>query len=118
MEIRNPISLLFAVVLAGAPALGMCAEPLPIYNYDQHCRAVSGGDFDKDLKCGESEAAAYAKLEKSWASVPEQRKAECHNVAYDPDTGKGSYALHLQCIEKGRKSVSPRATPEPSSQPR
>ncbi|MGH6614174.1 hypothetical protein [Sphingomonas sp.] len=76
------------------------AEALPTYNFDMFCRKLSGGDFEKDVKCGEQEGAAYATLEKIWASVPEERKIECHNAAYDADTGAGSYALHLRCIEK------------------
>jgi hypothetical protein len=78
------------------------AKALPIYNFDTFCRKLSGGDFEKDVKCGEQEGVAYSTLEKIWASVPEQRKVECHNVAYDADTGAGSYALHLSCIEKGK----------------
>ena len=103
MNVVRSVWLLSAVVLAAVPQAGMGAEALPTYNYDGYCRSVSGGDFDKDLKCGEAESAAYAKLQEVWASVPEKRKVECHNVAYDPETGKGSYALHLQCTEKGRK---------------
>ncbi|WP_158516234.1 hypothetical protein [Bosea vaviloviae] len=55
------------------------------------------------MKCGEKESAAYSKLEKIWASTSATRKTECHNVAYDADTGAGSYARHLQCIENGKK---------------
>lgn len=93
------ISLLTS--LAGTEARA-AAEALPIYNFDIFCRKLSGGDFAKDVKCGEQEGAAYSTLEKIWASVPEQRKVECHNVAYDADSGAGSYALHLRCIEKGK----------------
>jgi len=103
MNVMRSAWVLSAIVLVGAPRVGMGAEALPTYNYDAYCRSVSGGDFDKNFKCGETEAAAYAKLQEIWASVAEKRKAECHNVAYDPETGKGSYALHLQCIENGRK---------------
>ncbi|WP_160296840.1 hypothetical protein [Sphingomonas sp. ERG5] len=87
---------------APGAAIEARAEALPIYNFDSFCRKLAGGDFEKDVKCGEQEGAAYAKLEEIWASVPEARKIECHNVAYDPDTGAGSYALHLRCIEKGK----------------
>jgi hypothetical protein len=90
-------------MLAAFSAVEARAEAFPMYNMDIYCRDISGGDFAKDMKCGEKESAAYSKLQKIWASVPEKRKVECHNVAYDANTGKGSYALHLQCIEKGRK---------------
>ncbi len=79
------------------------AEGFPLYNMDKYCRDASGGDFAKDMKCGEKESGAYSTLQKKWASIPEKRKIDCHNVAYDAKTGKGSYALHLQCIEKGRR---------------
>ncbi|MBN7136000.1 hypothetical protein A7A76_14875 [Lysobacter enzymogenes] len=102
MDVMRSVWVLSVAALAAVPGVGRSAEALPTYNYDMHCRAVSGGDFDKNFKCGEAEAAAYAKLQDMWASVAEKRKVECHNVAYDPETGKGSYARHLQCIEKGR----------------
>lgn len=103
MNARRLVLTVAAAVLAGAPVLGACAEAFPLYNMDMYCRDLSAGDFAKNAKCGEEEAGAYAKLQSTWASIPEKRKVECHNVAYDPNTGKGSYALHLQCIEKGRK---------------
>lgn len=103
MDLMRSVWVLSAIMLAGIPGVGMAEEALPTYNYDAYCRSVSGGAFDKEVQCGEAEAVAYAKLQAMWASVSEKRKVECHNVAYDPETGKGSYALHLQCIEKGRK---------------
>ncbi|WP_137933900.1 hypothetical protein [Mesorhizobium comanense] len=108
---RRPVLMLsvgFLVQIHGAPAR---AEEFPIYNMDTYCRDLSGGDFAGNMECGEKEAAAYSKLQNDWASFPEKRKIECRNVAYDADTGKGSYALHLQCIEKGRKQVRPAINP-------
>jgi hypothetical protein len=78
------------------------AEDFPTYNFDTFCQKLSGGDFEKNMKCGEEEGAAYSKLQKIWASVPEKRKTECHNIDYDPNTGAGSYVLHVLCIEKGK----------------
>lgn len=89
--------------IANSPVAPAHAEAFPLYNMDTYCRDLAKGDFAKDMECGEKEAGAYSKLQNMWASIPERRKIECHNVAYDPSTGKGSYALHLQCIQKGKK---------------
>lgn len=103
MKYKIYISAFSLGIFAGISVTSAYAEAFPTYNMDTYCRDLSGGDFDKDMKCGETEASAYSKLQTMWASIPEKRKVECRNVAYDPGTGKGSYALHLQCIEKGRK---------------
>ncbi len=103
MKYKLYISALSLSVFTGISITPVYAEAFPTYNMDTYCRDLSGGDFDKDMQCGEKEGSAYTKLEKIWASIPEKRKLECRNVAYDPNTGKGSYALHLRCIEKGRK---------------
>lgn len=78
------------------------SEEFPLYNMDVYCRDLAGGNSDKNWTCGETEAAAYSKLQGMWETIPEKRKAECHNVAYDANTGAGSYARHLECIKKGR----------------
>jgi hypothetical protein len=90
-------------MLGAFSAVEAQAEEFPLYNMDTYCRDASGGDFAKDMKCGEKESAAYSKLQSMWGAIPEKRKVECHNVAYDPNTGMGSYALHLLCIQKGKK---------------